>query len=200
MKERTMNKKIQFITKVSILGALAGLISILDISIPFIPAFYKIDLSEVITILAGFSLGVLPAICVEALKIAVNFVLNGTSTFGIGEFANFIMGLSFVLPATILYHKNKSKKQAITGLLVGGISLVIVSSFMNYFILLPTYAYFFQMPMRALIDMGSALNPSISGLTSFIIFAVIPFNILKATLTSVVIVLIYKKITPLLKK
>ncbi len=195
-----MNKKTQFITKIAILGALAGIISIFDINLPFIPPFYKIDLSEVITILAGFSLGVIPAICVEAIKILVNLLLNGTSTLGVGEFANFIMGLSFILPATSIYRLNKTKKQAYIGLVIGGISLVVVSSLMNYFILLPMYSYFFQIPLQSLIDMGHVLNPSINGLWTFIIFAVIPFNMIKASITSIVIILVYKKVSPILKQ
>lgn len=195
-----MNNKTQFITKVAILGALAGIISIFDISLPFIPVFYKVDLSEVITILAGFSLGVFPAICVEAVKILVNLLLNGTSTLGVGEFANFIMGLAFVIPSAYIYQLNKSKKQAYIALFIGGISLTIIASLMNYFVLLPVYAYFYQMPIETLVEMGSILNPSINGLWTFILFAVIPFNIIKSSITAIVILLIYKKVSPLLKK
>ncbi len=195
-----MNNKTQFITKVAILGALAGVISIFDISLPFIPSFYKIDISEVVIILTGFSLGVFPAICAEAIKIIVNLLLNGTTTLCVGEFANFIMGLSFVVPASYFYRLNKTKKQAMISLLVGGISLTIVASLMNYFVLLPVYAYFYQMPIETLVAMGSVLNPSINGLWTFILFAVIPFNIIKASITTIIVLLIYKKVSPLLKK
>lgn len=192
--------KVQLLCKVAILAALAAVLMLFYFSLPFVAPFYKLDFSEVIVLLGGFSLGVLPAIAIEALKIVLNLFLNGTTTLGIGEIANFIMGCSFVLPATLYYHRFKTKKHAAIGLGLSIISLCVVATLTNYFVLLPAYAYFFKMPMEALIAMGSAVNPSINGIFTFILLAVVPFNILKGGLSALIVVLVYKKISPILKK
>ncbi len=195
-----MNIKTQTITKVALLSALAGVISVFDVSLPFIPNFYKIDISEVITILSGFALGPAAGVAVSALKNIINLLINGTSTMGVGEFANFIMSAAFVLPAALYYRKQKTRKGVVIAMSLSILSLTIVASLMNYFVLLPVYAHFFGMPMEALIAVGSALNPSIDGLFSFILLAVIPFNIIKGLLTSILVLVSYKKASHLIQK
>lgn len=193
------NSKVQLLSKISMLGALAGVVMFFDFSLPFVPPFYKLDLSEVITLLCGYTLGPISIFLCEALKILINLVLNGTTTMGIGELANYIMGISFVLPATIIYHRNKSKKNAIIGLIVGIITLCITASLINYYVMLPVYAYFFNMPMQAIIDMGHTVNTNIHSLWTLILLGVIPFNLLKGGLSAIIIMLIYKKVSPILK-
>lgn len=193
------DSKVQFLAKVSILGALAGIVMVFDFSLPFVPPFYKIDFSEVIVLLCGYALGPASILLCEALKILVNLILNGTVTMGIGELANYIMGISFVLPATFMYYKHKTKRNAITGLLLGILSLCIVSSIINYYVMLPVYAYFFDMPLQAIIDMGHAVNNNIHSLWTLILLGVIPFNLLKGGLSAIIILLIYKKVSPIIK-
>lgn len=192
--------KVQTLCKIAILAAIAAVVMLFDFSLPIVPPFYKLDFSEVIVLLGGFSLGVLPAIAIEALKIVLNLLLNGTTTLGIGELANFVMGCSFILPATLFYHRFKTKKHAAMGLGISIISLCVVASITNYFVLLPIYAYFFKMPLDALINMGTAINPSINGIATFIAFGVIPFNILKGTLSALIVLIVYKRVSPILKK
>lgn len=194
------NSKIQMIAKVAIMGALASIIMIIDIPLPFVPPFYKLDFSEVIILLSGFALGPIPAIGVEAIKILIHLLLEGSQTAGVGEVANFIMGCSYVIPAVIIYRQHKTKKQAVIGLFIGMVSLTIIASLLNYFILLPVYASAFQMPMDALIAMGTAVNPSINSLVSFILIAVVPFNIVKGGLVGLFVFLLYKHVSPVIKK
>jgi len=189
--------KIQSIVKISIMAAVAAIVMLFKFALPLTPPFYTIDFSEVVVLLAGFTLGPLSAIAVEGLKILLNLLLNGTTTMGVGEVANFLMGCSFVVSASVIYHKNKTRKQAIIAMAIGVIALVIVASLLNYFVLLPAYAYFFHMPLDALI----AQSPlDASNIFTFILVAVVPFNIIKGALTSIVVFLIYKKVTPILKK
>lgn len=192
--------RLQTLCKISLLGAIAAIVMYFDISLPFVPAFYKLDFSETIVLLSGFTLGAIPAIITEAVKNILILLIKGTATAGIGELANFIMGCSFVLPAVLFYHKKKTKKNAAIGLCLSVISLCIVASLMNYYIMLPAYAYFFQMDIDALVAMGSAVNTSINSLFTLIILGVVPFNIIKGSLNALLILLTYKKLKPIIKK
>lgn len=194
------NKQIQLIVKCAMLAALAAVVMLFKVSLPFVPPFYELDLSEVIIMLTGFALGPVAAIITEALKIVLNLLMDGSSTAGVGEFANFIMGLAFVLPAVIYYHKHKTRSAAAKGMIFGVISLCIIACILNYFVLLPVYAYFFKMDIAALVAMGSEINPAINNLFTFIVIGVLPFNIIKGAITSIVVYFTYKKVSPILKK
>lgn len=194
------NTKIQLICKCAMMGALAAIIMLFEFAIPLVPPFYELDFSEVIILLTGFALGPAAAIISEALKIVINLLLNGSTTMGVGEFANFMMGLSFVLPATIYYQRHKSKKDALIGMSIATVVLCIASAILNYFVMLPAYAYFMNIPIDALIQMAGAVNGNINNLFTLIILAVVPFNLLKGILTSMIVLLTYKKVSPVLKK
>lgn len=191
---------IQTIAKVSILGALAFLVMMFEIALPFAPSFYKLGFDEVIVLIGGFALGPWAAVCIEALKIALNLIIGGTITMGIGELTNFLIGLAFVVPATLIYQKNKSRKNAIKGLMIGTISLTVIGALLNYFVMLPAFAFFMNIPMDKIIEMGHIVNPNINGLLGLVLFATTPFNLLKGIMSSVVVLLCYKKISPIIKK
>lgn len=188
------------IAKVSILGALAFLVMLFEIPLPFAPAFYKLGFDEVIVLIGGFALGPWAAVCIEALKIALNLLFNGTITAGTGELSNFLIGLSFVLPATFIYHQNKTRKNACIGLIYGTISMTIMGGLINYFIILPAYSFFMKIPLDALIAMGTAINPNINGLLAFVLLSTVPFNLLKGVLVSLIVFISYKKVSPIIKK
>ncbi|NBK96851.1 MAG: ECF transporter S component [Erysipelotrichia bacterium] len=194
------NSKVQLLCKCAMMGALAAIVMLLEFAIPLVPPFYELDFSEVIILLTGFALGPLAAFISEAIKIILNLLLNGSTTMGVGEFANFLMGLSFVLPATFYYRKHKTKKDALYGMVISTIILCICAAILNYFVLLPAYAYFMNLPMDTLIQIGTAANSHITNLFTLIIIAVVPFNLLKGILTSLIVMLTYKKVSPILKK
>lgn len=195
--ERGSVKKL---TKISILAAISTLLMLIEFPLWFAPDFYKLDLSEIAVLMGGFALGPVAAIFIEAIKIILNFTINGTITGGVGEVANFIIGCSLVLPAAIIYKRNKSLKSAIIGLVIGVIAMAFVGSLANYYILLPVYAKVFGVPLQMFIDMGSKLNNSIVDLKSFIIYAVVPFNLLKGIIVSILTIVLYKRISPILHK
>lgn len=197
MKNRTT---IATIVKIAILGALAFVVMLAEFPLPFIPPFYELDFSETIVLIGGFALGWLPAVGIEALKILLNILSTGTQTAYVGEFANFLIGLSFVLPAVFIYHRNKTRGNAVKGLVVGTICLVIFGAFLNAVVLLPAYSYFYHMPMDALIGMGTAVIPLIKDRFTFVLFATAPFNLIKAVLTSILTMLVYKRISPILHR
>lgn len=188
------------ITMIGMLGAIAVVLMLFEIPLPFAPSFYEIDFSEVPVLIGCFSMGPVAGALVEMVKVVLNLVINGTDTAGVGEFANFLIGCALCVPAGIIYKKKKTKKSAVIGMVVGTIFLTITGCFINAYLLLPTYAKAFELPIDALVQMGSAVNANITDLFSFVIFAVAPFNFLKGVLVSVIVLLIYKKISPIIKK
>ena len=199
-----MNKKRKLttreITTVGMLGAIATVLMLFEIPLPFAPSFYEIDFSEVPVLVGCFALGPVAGVLVELIKIILNFAINGTVTAGVGEVANFLIGISFCVPAAVIYSKKKAKKSAIIGLIVGTVVMAIFGCFINAYVLLPTYAKAFQIPIDGLIAMGTAVNAGINSLMTFVVFAVLQFNLLKGILDSIIVLLIYKKISPILKK
>lgn len=188
------------IAKVGVLSAVATVLMLFDFPLWFAPNFYQLDFSEVPVLLGTFALGPVAGIAIEFVKILINFVLNGTDTGGIGELANFAVGCSFVIPAGYIYKHKKSFITAVVAMLVGTISLTIVGSLMNYYLLLPVYSAVYGAPIEAFIGMGSALNPAITDLKTFVLYAVAPFNLFKGIVVSSITLLIYKKISPILHK
>lgn len=197
LKQRSNTK---VIAKVGVLGAVATVLMLLDFPLWFAPNFYKLDFSEVPVLLGAFALGPGAGAMIELVKILLNFVLNGTDTGGIGEFANLLIGLSFIVPAGFIYKKNKSYKSAIVGLGIGTITLALVGALLNYYLLLPVYSKVYGAPIQAFVDMANALNPAITDLKTFIMYAVVPFNIFKGVVVSAMVILIYKKLSPILHK
>ncbi len=188
------------ITIIGMLGAIATVLMLFEIPLPFAPSFYEIDLSEVPVLVGCFALGPVAGILIELVKIILNLILNGTMTAGVGELANFCIGCSFCIPAGLIYNSKKTKKGAIIGLVLGTLIMTFLGCFINAYVMLPTYAKAFQIPIEGLIEMGTKVNASITDLFTFVIFAVVPFNLIKGILVSIVVLFIYKKISPILKR
>ena len=195
--KRKMTTKM--ITQIGMLGAIAVVLMLFDIPLPFAPSFYKIDFSEVPILVGCFAMGPAAGALIELVKIVLNLVINGTDTAFVGEIANLIIGCALCVPAGIIYKRKKSKKGALIGMGVGILCMTVLGCFINAYILLPTYAAAFNMPIDSLVAMGTAVNSNIQSLFTFVIFAVAPFNLLKGALVSLVVLCIYKKISPILK-
>lgn len=191
---------IHAITKISILGALSFILMMFEFPLPIAPTFYQLDFSEVVVLIGGFALGPWAAVCIEGLKVILNLMINGTITAGVGEFANFLIGCSLVLPAVFIYQKDKSKKHALIGLCLGVVLMTIVGAILNYFVLIPAYTMFAKIPLDVILTMGKAVNSNIDGLFALIMICVVPFNLIKGIMVSAVVFLCYKKISPLLKR
>ena len=188
------------ITTIGMLGAIATVLMLFEIPLPFAPSFYKIDLSEVPVLIGCFAMGPLAGAFIELVKIILNFVINGTMTAGVGELANFCLGCSFCVPAGIIYRKQTTKKGAVAGLISGTLIMTLLGCFINAYIMLPAYAKAFSWPLETIIAMGSEVNAHITDLFTFVMFAVVPFNLLKGILTAVIVLLVYKKISPIIKR
>ena len=184
--------------RVSIIGicsALAAVLHMLDFPLVFLaPEFYKLDFSELPVMLCGFFLGPSAAVACEGVKILLKLLLKGTSTAFVGDFANFAVGCSLVLPAIIIYHIHKSRKSALAGLIVGTVALTVFGSAFNAIYLLPKFAQLYGMPLEAIIGMGSAIHASIHDVTTFVILCVAPLNLIKGGMISVLTLLLYKRV------
>lgn len=184
--------------KITLLGVMAFIIMFLEMPIPIFPAFLKIDLSDVPALIAGFSLGPVAGLMVVLLKNVLH--LLRTSTMGVGEIANFLVGIAIVVPSSIIYRRDKSKMSAIKGLIVGTLVMGLMGAFANYFILIPFYERAMGFPVAAVVGMGAALNSAIKDLPTFILYAIIPFNLIKGVIVSIITVMLYKYVSPLLHK
>ncbi len=186
------------IVKLALLSAIAFVLMLLELPLPLFPSFLKIDLSDLPALIGGFALGPVAAVIVEFIKNVFHFIFKNDGTGGAGNLANFIVGISFTVPAAIIYMRNKTKNGAIIGMIVGTILMAVLSSFANYYILIPLYAKLYSMDV--VMGLMTQANNKIVDVRTYVIYAVIPFNLLKAIFTSIVALLIYKHVSPILHK
>lgn len=189
----------KYITICGMFGALAAVLMYFEFPLPFLaPPFYKLDFSEVPVMIGGMYLGPAAAVIIEFVKILLKLVLKGTTTAFVGDFANFAVGCSLILPAVIIYHTGKTKGRALAGLITGTIVLTVFGTLFNALYLLPAFSKLYGMPMDVLIEMGTAVNGKITNITSFVILAVAPLNLIKGLAVSILTMLLYKHISRLL--
>lgn len=187
------------LTAIAMLSAVATVLMLFEIPLWFAPGFYKLDLSEVPVLVGAFALGPLAGIIIELIKVLVNLFIDGSMTMGVGELANFIIGCSFVVPAAFIYQRNKSIKSALLGMIIGSIVMTTLGSFLNAVVLLPAFSFFTKTPIQSFIKMGSSVNSAITNMTTFILYAVAPFNLVKGVVSSAISMLLYKRISGLIK-
>ena len=180
---------------IAVCSAIATILHVLDFPLLFIaPEFYKLDFSELPVMLCGFYLGPSAAVACEGVKILLKLIVKGTSTAYVGDFANFVVGCSFALPATIWYHIHKSKHSAVIGLVLGTISMAVLGSAFNAVYLLPKFSQLFELPLEAIISMGAKIHGSIHSVSTFVMFCVAPLNVVKGVMVSVLTMLLYKRV------
>lgn len=193
------SNRIRTMVCVGMLGAIAVVLMLFEFPLPFIaPPFYELDFSEVPILIGAFAFGPAAGILTELVKILLNLVINGTDTAFVGELANFLIGCAFMVPASLIYKRKKNRKNAMFGLAAGVVTMTVVGVFVNALVLIPFYAKAF-MPIEAIIEMGRAIWPQINGIWTFAVLTVAPFNIVKGILVSVITMLLYKHISPILK-
>lgn len=196
--QRKTHFTLRYINTIGILSAISAIVMLFEIPLWFAPEFYKLDASEIVVLVGTFCLGPVAGIIIELLKNLLNLLLNGTTTAGVGEFANFLIGCSFVVPVGIIYEKLKNFKGALIGAVVGTIVMAIVGGFMNYYILLPMYSYFYKAPIDAFVAAGTEVNKYIVDVKTLVMFATVPFNLVKGILTSIITLLLYNKLKPII--
>ena len=188
--------KVRALTGTAMLGAVAAVLMYLEFPIPIMPAFVKLDVSELPALIASFAYGPVSGVLVCLIKNLIK--LPSTSTAAVGELFNFVMGALFVGVAGIVYKRNKTRKGAIVGALLGALVMAVVSVPYNYFIVYPAYVVMYHLPLEAIIGMYQAINPSVDGLLTCLITFNFPFTLLKGLLDAALCFLIYKPLSGVL--
>ena len=186
---------------IGMFSAIAMILHLFDFPLPFAPAFYKLDFSELPILVGTFAFG--PAACVtmEFINILLKLFVKGTSTAFVGDLANFVIGCSFILPASVIYAFRKDKKTAIAACIIGTAILTVFGTAFNAVYLLPAFSRLYGMPLDQLLAMGSAVNPRVKegSIISFVVACVAPLNLIKGASVSIVTLLIYKPLSPIIK-
>jgi riboflavin transporter FmnP len=189
------NQKIRFIVVTAMLGALSAVLMMLSFSVPFMPSFIKMDFSEMPALVASFSMGPVSGVLVCLIKNLINVTM--TTTGGVGELSNFVLGVCLVLPAGLIYRRRKNRVSALVGALVGSLVMAIVSLPSNYFVMYPVYSKF--MPIEQIVGMYQAIFSGVDGLFSCLLIFNVPYTFLKGAIDTLLTFLIYKHISPLIK-
>ncbi len=189
--------------KVAVCGmfsAIAAVLMVIEVPVPFAPPFYGLDLSELPVLIGTFAFGPVAGVLIEFCQIVLKIIFKPTTTAFVGELANFVIGCSFLLPASAVYLLHKTRKNAVIAVTAGTLSMTVFGTAFNGIYLLPKFAQLFGMPLEQIVAMGTQINGSIGNITTFVIFAVAPLNLLKGGLVSVITMFLYKKISPILKE
>lgn len=188
------------ISSIAILAALAGVLMFFDFPIVFVaPDFYKVDLSNVPCLIASFSMGAIPGFLTVILKIIVKLALKGTNTMLVGELADFVTSGVYCVVGAIYYKRNRTKKGAYKALLIASVCTVLLSSLANYLFIIPAYVSLLHFPLDAIISAGNKIFSFVTSKESFVLACVLLFNIIKVILNDILTILLYKRISPLLK-
>lgn len=196
MKKTTL----RHMTVAGLFGAIAFVLMFFNFSIPVISPFAEFDLSALPELIGGYVLGPLGAIYITTIKLLLKLLFQGTSSMFTGEVQNFILSLSYVLPAILYYRKHKTKKGAVIGLVIGSIVSIVMAVLTNLYLIFPAYIKLYGMNWDGIIEICTAANPMITNIPTFVAFSVIPFNVILRLVSSVITVLVYKKISVPLKK
>ena len=200
VKKRKKFSDTHYIAYTAIFATMAAVLMLLEIPLFFAPGFYKLDLSELPVMICTFYLGPVSGVVAEFIKVLLKLLLKGTSTAFVGDFANFVVGCTFVIPASVIYHARPSKKTALLGMLAGTLVMTVFGSAFNALYLIPKFAQLFHMELEKIVAMGTSVNKSITSVYTLVLYAVVPFNLVKGVIVSVLTFLLYKRISPLMHK
>ena len=187
------------LTVAAMLSAVAFILMFIEFPIPMlIPAFIKMDFSDLPALLGAFALGPVYGVIISFMKNLLHIVIKGTSTACVGELSNFILGAIFSAVAGYIYKHHKRRKTAIIGAVAGAVAMGVLSVPSNYFVVYPAYVQFYHMPLEAILGMYQAILPSADSLIKCLVIFNMPFTLVKGLLDAVLCMLIYKPLSPIL--
>lgn len=203
-KKRGVREPVFGTRKVAMIGmfsAIAAVLMLFEFPIPFAPEFYKLDFSELPILVGTFAFGPAAGVMMEFVKIMLKLLFKGTTTVFVGDLANFVVGCSFILPASVCYAFRKNKKSAVLGCVAGTLVMTLFGTAFNAVYLLPAFSELYGMPLDSIIEMGAKINPLVGqgSIVSFVAACVAPMNLLKGTLVSLVTLMVYKPLSPIIK-
>ncbi len=185
------------ITVTAIMSAIAAILQFIEISIPIIPSFVKLDFSDLPALITSFAIGPWYGVTVELLKNLLHLPFG--SSAGVGEMCNFLLGAIFCLTAGLIYKKYKTRKGAAAGAVLGALLMALFSLPMNYFAVYPAYVVLYGMPMDAIVGMYSEILPGTDSLAKALCIFNLPFTFLKGIANAIICFLIYKPLSPIIK-
>lgn len=188
-------------TMIGMFSAIAMILHLADFPVPFAPPFYKMDFSELPILVGTFAFGPAAGVMMEFIKILLKLCVKSTSTAFVGDLANFVIGCSFILPASAIYAFRKNKKNAIIACITGTMIMTVFGTAFNAIYLLPAFSELYGMSMDKILAMGGEVNPLVKegSIVSFVAACVAPLNLLKGISVSLVTLLVYKPLSPILK-
>lgn len=203
-KKNGINAPVFNTRKVAMIGmfsAIAMILHLFDFPLPFAPEFYKLDFSELPILVGTFAFGPAAGVMMEFVKIMLKLMVKGTSTAFVGDLANFVIGCSFILPASIMYAFRKNKKSAVMACITGTLIMTVFGTAFNAVYLLPAFSKLYGIPLDQLLAMGTAVDPLAGegSIVSFVVACVAPLNLVKGASVSLVTLLIYKPLSPIIK-
>lgn len=185
-----IRKRNVYIAKIAILSALSFVTMIFEVPLPMFPLFLKMDLSEVAVLIGTFALGPVSGIVIELIKNLLHLTI--TTSAGIGELANFIVGTSFIATAGIIYKFKKTRRVAFTAMIIATSAMTLAAAIANYYILIPMYQKYLKFP--------DPRNVLISDIRTLVMFGIIPFNFIKGIIISFIVAILYKRVSPILHR
>lgn len=203
-KKSGSREKIFSTRKIAVIGmfsAIAAVLMLFEFPLPFAPAFYELDFSELPILVGTFAFGPVAGVMMEFVKILLKLLFKGTSTAFVGDLANFAVGCSLILPASVVYSFRKNKKGAILACTVGTLCITVFGTAFNAVYLLPAFSRLYGVPLESLLAMGTEVNGLVKegSIVSFVTACVAPMNLLKGASVSLVTMLIYKPLSPIIK-
>ena len=192
--------KLRRMTMAAMMGTIAFLLIFINFGVPFLSPVAEFDLSALPELIGGFILGPVGAVMIIVVKLALKLAIQGTESMFTGEIQNFLLSVSYVLPAVLYYRRHRTKKGAAVGLVLGAVISVIAAVFTNLYIIFPFYIKLYGMNWDGIVAMFSAVNPWIKNVPTMVAFSVVPFNLISRTITAVLAFITYKKLSVPLKK
>ncbi|MBR3762492.1 MAG: ECF transporter S component [Lachnospiraceae bacterium] len=194
MKNTKAKLTTQTLCFIGLFGALSTVLMLFKLPLPFAPAFMKLDLAELPAILGSFMFGPVAGEFIVIIKLALNLLINGTDSMYVGELSNLVLSSTYVLTASLIYYRHKTKKRAAVSLAVSVLGTSIFAVFSNTVFIFPAYAVVYGLSMDSLVTMAGAVNPFVHDVFTMMLFSVLPFNLVKYGLVAVITFLVYKKL------
>ncbi len=200
--ERQVQKRwpVKSIVKISVLGAISFALMFFKVPVWFAPPFLKFDIADLPSVIGAFAMGPATGVWVQMIKNLLNVLVEGSVTNGVGEFSNFLVGSVLASSCGLIYHRHKTFRNALIGLGLGVAAMVTFATLSNYYVMFPLYARVFGWELDKIVAMGSKVNKYVVDYKSLMVYAVIPFNLLKGAAVSIAAILVYKRISPVLHK
>ena len=185
------------ITYTALFAAIATVLMQFEFPVPLMPPFLKIDLSGAAILIGAFIFGIGPGIAMALIKDLIHAPM--TQTGGSGELQDFILMVVLVVVAVSIYKRHRSRKGALIGCLVASVAMACTGMLTNYFLIIPFYSKVMMMPLEAIFGACAAINPYISGMGTYLLIGVLPFNIIKGAIITIITMLVYKKLSVFIK-